>query len=108
MLVFGIIVLVAGVSLLVISILLCLGFVNLLHDYHRNNVKPENKRKLGMSIGLSLMFGSLGFISSGLVAIIIKSESIIYLPLILLFVPLAISIILSVVFIKKYNGSLFG
>ena len=108
MLFFGIIVLVAGVALLVISILLCFGFVNLLHDYHRNNVKTEDERKLGLSTGLSLMFGSFGFISSGIVAIAMKSESIIYLPLILLFVPLIISIVLCIIFIKKYNGSLFG
>ena len=73
MLVFGIIVLIAGVALLVISILLCLGFI-----------------------------------SSGIVAIAMKSESVIYLPLILLFVPLIISIVFCIIFIKKYNGSLFG
>lgn len=105
MLVFSIIVLIAGVALLVLSILLCLGFINLLHDYHRNNVAPKNKKKLGLSVGLSLLFASLGFISSALVSIFLNSESLIYLPLILLFVPLAISIISCVIFIKKYNGS---
>ena len=108
MLVFGIIILIAGLALLVISILLCFGFINLLHDYHRNNVKTEDERKLGLSTGLSLMFGSFGFISSGIVAIAMKSESVIYLPLILLFVPLIISIVFCIIFIKKYNGSLFG
>ena len=108
MLVFGIIILVAGVALLAISILLCFGFINLLHDYHRNNVKPEDERKLGLSTGLSLMLGSFGFISTGIVAIVIKSESVIYLPLILLFVPLIISVAFCIIFIKKYNGSLFG
>lgn len=108
MLVFGIIILIAGVVLLVISILLCLGFINLLHDYHRNNVKIEDERKLGLSTGLSLMLGSFGFISSGIVAIAMKSESAIYLPLILLFVPLIISIVFCIFFIKEYNGLLFG
>ena len=66
MLVFGIIVLIAGVALFVISILLCLGFI-----------------------------------SSGVVAIAMKSESVIYLPLILLFVPLIISIVFCIILSKN-------
>ena len=108
MLAFGIGVLIGGVILLVVAIFLCCGFVNLLHEYHRNNISPDNERKLGLSIGLSLIFGSSGLISSGLVSVIVRAESIIWLSMILLFVPLVISIVLCIVFIKKYNGSLFG
>ena len=45
MVAYGIMLLITGLSILVMSILLILGHVNLLHDYHRNNVKTEDEKK---------------------------------------------------------------
>ncbi len=108
MILYGVIVLIAGVAMLVLSILLCLGRINLLHDYHQNNVKEENKKKFALSMGISLMIGSMGMISSGLISIIVNNESIFLVSILLLLIPLLISIILLFIFIKKYNGQIFG
>ena len=63
---------------------------------------------MGLSIGLSMLVGTLGMISSGIVSIVTNDESIIVLPILLLIVPLIIAIVLSLLFVKKYNGSIFG
>ena len=55
-----------------------------------------------------MLIGALGMISSGIVSIVTNDESIIILPIMLLIVPLVLSIILSLVFVKKYNGAIFG
>ncbi len=63
---------------------------------------------MGLSIGLSMLIGTLGMISSGIVSIVTNDESIIVLPISLLIIPLIIAIVLSLLFVKKYNGSIFG
>lgn len=63
---------------------------------------------MGLSIGLSMLIGTLGMISSGIVSIVTNNESIIVLPILLLIIPLIITIVLSLIFVKKYNGSIFG
>ena len=108
MIVYGIIILITGIIVLILSISLFLGHINLLHEYHRTNVKEEDRKKMGLSIGLSMLVGTLGMISSGIVSIVTNDESIIVLPILLLIIPLIIAIVLSLLFVKKYNGSIFG
>ena len=108
MMIFGISVIIAGTIFLVIAILLCCGLIGILHDYHTTNVKEEDRKKMGLSIGLSMLIGTLGMISSGIVSIVTNNESIIVLPISLLIIPLIIAIVLSLLFVKKYNGSIFG
>ena len=108
MMIFGISVIIAGTIFLVIAILLCCGLIGILHDYHTTNVKEEERKKMGLSVGLSMLVGTLGMISSGIVSIVTNDESIIVLPILLLIIPLIITIVLSLLFVKKYNGSIFG
>lgn len=54
MIIYGSSFLMGGIILLIFSILLCFGFVNLLHDYRRNNVKEVDVKKFGLSVRLSL------------------------------------------------------
>lgn len=63
---------------------------------------------MGLSIGLSMLVGTLGMISSDIVSKVTNDESIIVLPISLLIIPLIIAIVLSLLFVKKYNGSIFG
>lgn len=104
----GIILSAVGAALLVIAILLCLGHIGLLHDYHRNNVKEENARKLGWSMGLSLSLGAFGAIASGVIAIVKNDESIWLLLLLIYLIPFFLSVVLMLIFTKKYNGKIFG
>ena len=104
MIAYGIILLITGLSILVMSILLILGHVNLLHDYHRKDVKKEDEKKLGKASGLSLILGAIGAISSGISAFF-WTEDMKFIYLFLIFIiPLTISVILMIIFIRKYNG----
>ena len=108
MIVYGIILLLTGLALFVIAILLIFGHINLLHDYHRNDVKKEDERKLGKSSGLSLLLGALGAISSGISAFF-WTEDMKFIYLFLIFIiPFTISVILMLLFIKKYNGKIIS
>ena len=108
MIIYGISFLVGGIILLIFSILLCFGFVNLLHDYHRNNVKEVDKKKFGLSVGLSLAITAISMTSIGIISLIIRKEFIIIWTLVAFAISFAISTVLLVIFIRKYNGSLFG
>lgn len=50
MIIYGVSFLVGGIIMLVFSILLCFGFINLLYSYHRNDVKKVDKKKFGLSV----------------------------------------------------------
>ena len=102
MIVYGIIILTVGIIIQILSILFFLGHINLLHEYHRTNVKEEDKLIFGRKIGICLSIMSIGMLSSGVIALI--DSTLDALALILLFVSLFISIILLVVTIIKYNG----
>ncbi len=98
--------LVAGLALSIISIFLSLGHINLLHEYHRYNVSEENKKRYGLSIGLSLLIGGVGMTISGLISIIVNNEAIMGYMMIVAYVPLFISIILAFIIIKKFNKTI--
>ena len=82
MVIFGISFLVGGIILLIFSTLLCFGFINLLHDYHRNDVKEADKKKFGLSVGLSLAITAISMASIGIISLIIRKEFIIIWTLI--------------------------
>lgn len=108
MVAYGIILLITGLSILVMSILLILGHVNLLHDYHRTDVKKEDEKKLGRTSGISLLIGALGAISSGISAFF-WTEDMKFIFLFLIFIiPFIVSVTLMLIFIKKYNGKIIS
>ena len=104
----GIVVLMAGIGLLTISIFVMFGKINLLHSYHREHVKDEDKKLFAILTGASLSIGALGLIAAGILEIIYLEELPLLLHNLVMFIPLGISIILVLIFIKKYNGSIMG
>ena len=104
----GIIIIVVGIGLLTISIFMMFGKVNLLHSYHRVNVKDEDKKMFGITTGLSLSIGALGILASGILDLIYLENLNMLAFTLTMFIPLGISIILILIFIKKYNGSIMG
>ena len=51
-----------GIVFLVIGILNLLGNVNLLHSYHRDNVKEEDKKPFGKLVGIGMIIVGLSLI----------------------------------------------
>ena len=108
MIAYGIITIVVGMVLCILSVCLYSGNIELLHSYHRENVKEEDKRALGFSTGLSLFVGGLGTIVSGLLALLFRENINSYIILAILFGSLLTSIVLLFIFIKKYNGKIIS
>lgn len=108
MIAYGIILIVVGIVLCILSVCLYTGDIELLHSYHRENVKEEDRKALGISTGLSLLVGGLGAILSGLLALIFRENINSYIVLAILFGSLLISIVLLFIFIKKYNGKIIS
>lgn len=108
MVAFGVIAIIVGAGILTLSIFIILGKINLLHSYHRENVKEEDKKIFALLTGISISIGGIGILVSGILDIIYLDK----LPLLtynlVTFIPLGISIILVLIFIKKYNGSIMG
>ena len=108
MIAYGIITIVVGMALCVLSVCLYAGDIELLHSYHRENVKEEDRKALGISTGLSLLVGGLGTTTSGLLALIFRENINSYIVLAILFGSLFVSIVLLFIFIKKYNGKIIS
>ena len=104
----GIVFLIVGLILFVISFLLFRGHINILHDYHYNNVKEEDKKIFGRLTGGSLFIGSLGLLGAGILSLIFQDESLVPLFVAIEMGSLVVSIILVLIVIKKYNGKIIG
>ena len=107
MVVFAVSVFLAGALILAIGIAVYRGNAKLIHDYHQQKVKEEDRPAYCRAIakGLFLMAGSL--ILSGLVNLLGESGPVILATLAIF----ATGIIASLIYIyrvqKKYNGGLF-
>ncbi len=108
MLIFGIIIIIVGIFLLAFSLAFFLGFTGLLHDYHYNNVKKEDKRKFTTLMGVAFLPGGVGQIVVGVLAIVMKDNAPNKILISIQIGALLLTAILSLIIIKKYNGKIFG
>ena len=108
MIIYGLILLLVGILFLILSILLCLGKIELLHEYHRENIKDNDKKTFGLLTGLSLMISSFGFITSGLLSLVLGEKANPNFTTIFFCAHLFVSIVLLLIFIKKYNGKIIS
>ena len=108
MIIYGIIVLTVSIPFLAIAVLLMLGKANLIHSYHQENVKDEDKKKISLLIGIALLIASLGMMTSSIMALILKESISPYIYLAILGASLLISIVFILIVIKKYNGKIFS
>ena len=108
MILYGIIIIVVGLSLLVLGILILKGHINLISSSHTENIKEEHRKIFCRGVGSQLIIGSLGLIIAGVLSLIFNEESF-YLPSILIaFIPLVISIISIFIFIKMFNDKIIS
>ena len=104
MITLGIILVLVGLLLLVFSFLIARGHLSLIHDYHWDNVKEEDKKIFGISVGISLSIFGLGLLAGGILAFILGDNYPIGLLLAIEFGSMFVSVSALCVVIKKYNG----
>ena len=100
-----------GLICLVIGIQNIKGNVSMLHSYHINNIKEEDKPAFGRAVGLGMVIMAIALIVYGALFIPAElTENGIYATGggAILAVGLGGGIVLTLLAIKKYNGSIFG
>ena len=107
MIVYSIIMFVTAVLFLAFGIAVYNGNTDLIHDYHRTNIKESELQEYGRAFakGLFAMFATL--LISGIIALFGEESLIMAASLVVLFVGLIVSVMVLLKVQKKYNGGLF-
>ena len=99
-----------GVVCIVMGCLHRKGNVDLLHSYHRNRVKEEDKIPFGKLVGLGVIIVGIALIIFGalsLVSTILQQELYLTVGYGVLIVGLVVGLGLSFYAMKKYNNGIF-
>ena len=100
---------VIGVVCLVIGILNMRGKISMLHSYHINNIKEEDKAQFGRLVGIGMIVISLSLMVYGvLLYIALNDASYATIANIIFVLGLVIGIGICLFAIKKYNKKIFG
>lgn len=95
-----------GLMLIIFGILIAFfKKINLIHDYHVQNVKEEDKNNYLSLIGISLIIIGISIICMGILLIILTNKKLAFIPLV---GGLLIGIIIIIIAQKKYNGGIFS
>ena len=101
---------VIGIVFIFIGVSNLRGNINLLHSYHRNNVKEEDKKPLGKRVGISMIIIAVSIIANGVLTFLSTALNNWVLEAVglgILIVGLAVGLGLTIYAIKKYNGKIF-
>ena len=99
-----------GIFLTIIGVINMSGNISMLHSYHRNNVKEEDKKPFGKVVGLGTIICGVAIIIKGVIDFIeyyAKIESLKLVSNVVLIVGLLLGLGLSTYAIIKYNKRLF-
>ena len=105
MVLYSIIMLLAGVPFLLISLAIYRGNTDLIHDYHQKKVTDNTS--YGKAFGRAMLVISASLLLSGIVALLGDSKGIVTIALSVLFVGLIVGIISIVAVQRKYNNGIF-
>ena len=99
-----------GVILAVFGIIHMTGNVSLLHSYHRERVRKEDEKPLGLRVGIGLIIISLAIIAFGVLSFLAERRE---QPLLagiatgVMVAGLVIALPIILLAIKKYNKGIF-
>lgn len=97
-----------AIIMLVLSFAIYKGKTGLIHDYHRTNVKAEDKFAYGKAMGKALAVVSVPILISGIIALFGSSDAVILTAVAVMFAGIIIGFICIYKVQKKYNGGMFG
>lgn len=101
---------IVGIACIVIGIINMSGNINTLHSYHRNRVRPEDVKKLGLLVGIGMMLCGIGAIAlgTGMLTFELTSKNI-YLTIsyIVFGTLMGGGLLTTLISISKYNKGLF-
>lgn len=102
----GIVSVILGIVCIVIGILNQKGNISMLHSYHRNNIKEEDKLPFGKRVGIGMYIVGVSLIINGVLTIIdeiTKNTNLKTIGEAILIVGLIVGIAICLLSIQKYN-----
>ena len=93
-----------GILVIAMGIMIYKGNINLIHNYHYSHVAEKDKPVFCKKMGLWSVFVGMGVFAMPLLNYFVKIPIGYWVGLIVII----ISIIMVLLTIKKYNGSIFG
>lgn len=107
----GIVTIIIGLVCIGIGILNTKGNVSMLHSYHTNNIKEEDKKTFGKLVGTGMIIVGATLMVYGALMISAEiSEDKVYgdIANIVVGVGLLVGLVITLYAIKKYNKKIFG
>ena len=105
MLLYSIIMFVAGLLFVGLSIAIYKGKTNLIHDYHQTNV--TDKAAYGKAFGKAMLVIAIAMLFSGIVSLLDDSEITAIIAVAVLIIGLIIGFVCFAAVQKKYNNGVF-
>lgn len=106
MLLYSVILILVAAILFILAVLIYKGRTELIHSYHRTNVK--DKKGYGRAMGKALMILALTLLVAGVITLFGESDAFVLVSLAVMFVGMAASFVALYKVQKKYNGGMFG
>lgn len=82
-----------------LGVLIRKGHLNLLHDYHVNEIPVRNRAEYGVAMGNSIIFMACMILTSSVIGIFVKNV----IPGLVLMVGIVISVIALIITQNKYR-----
>ena len=101
---FAVIMSAAAVLLFAVSYAIYRGRVDLIHDYHQDQVKEKDKPAYGQAMGKCLFVMSAGMLSCGIISLFGDDKGYVLAGIAVLFACIIMSVIMIVKVQKKFNG----
>ena len=105
MLLYSIIMFLVAVPMTWISIAICRGKTDLIHDYHRTKV--TDSVAYGKAFGKAMLMVSAALLLSGIIGLLGNSEKVAMAAVAVLFIGLIVGLACIIAVQKKYNGGIF-
>ncbi len=99
-----------GVLCIVLGAINTTGNISLLHSYHRNNVREEDKKSLGICVGIGMIIIGISLLIYGVLMFISELFALPFLISIalgIMLVGIAVGLVITLIAIKKYNKTIF-
>ena len=99
-----------GVVFCVIGVINMTGNISMLHGYHRKRVAEEDKKPMGVRVGMGMLcIGGSMILSSvlGILSTTLAITALFWASMVVLVVGLVVGCIIAIAAIIKYNKGLF-
>ena len=99
-----------GVLCIVLGAINATGNISLLHSYHRNNVREEDKKSLGICVGIGMIIIGISLLIYGVLMLISELFALpvlISIALGIMLVGIVVGLVITLIAIKKYNKTIF-